>query len=92
MRITVTIPEDKVEAVLRLTGIPKKSPAIARAVDEYLDMAARQRFAAQILEKQIVYDVTNEEIENADKTREKALEKRRPRKRLKRGILDWISE
>ena len=77
MRITVDIPDAKIEAVLRATRTAKKSPAIAQVVDEYLAMKAREEFAGMIREKSIPYNLTNEEIEKADLEREKRLSRRR---------------
>ena len=77
MRVTVEIPDEKIKAIQRATGISKKSPAISKAVDEYLDMKARQSFAMQILEKRMDYDATNEEIEDADEARAKLLDRER---------------
>lgn len=78
MRITIDISDEKLEKVLRLTGISRKSPAISRALDDYLDMVARQEFAALILEKKVRYDATNDEIEAVDAAREGLLDRERP--------------
>jgi Arc/MetJ family transcription regulator len=78
MRITVDIPDEKIEAVQRLTGISKKSPAVSKALDEYLVMKARREFASLILEGGVKYSTSNDEIEDDDVRREKIL--KRPRR------------
>ena len=73
MRITVDISNEHLADVLRTTGIPNKSPAVAKAIEEYLLMKTRQRFARSIREKRLHYSTTNEEIERADAVREARL-------------------
>ena len=77
MRITVEIEEDRIRQVMAATGESKKSPAIAKAVEEYLSMKGRQRFAGLILEKRIPYEVTNDEIEQAEHARAEQLDRGR---------------
>ncbi|MCG8525987.1 MAG: DUF2191 domain-containing protein [Opitutales bacterium] len=38
MRITVDIPEDKLDELLEITGEKKMSPAVSKAVVEFLEM------------------------------------------------------
>ena len=79
VRITVEIEEEKLRQVVAATGERKKSPAVAKAVDAFLEMKARQGFADQIREKRIHYETTNEEIESAQQQRGSALDRGRPR-------------
>jgi hypothetical protein len=77
VRITVDIEDEKLRQVLAETGERKKSPAVAKAIDAYLDMKARQGFAGLIREKRIQYSTTNEEIESDQEERGSALDRRR---------------
>lgn len=77
MRITVDISEETVLAIQKLTGISKKSPAISTALQEYLAIKARGKFAELILEGGIAYGTSNEEIEGSDIQRESTHEQSR---------------
>ncbi len=66
MRITVDIDDDALEEVLRVTGEAKKSPAVAKAVGEYLRRMRQKEFGRLIREGGFDYPYTNEEIEKAD--------------------------
>jgi|GEM_PF-351886 Arc/MetJ family transcription regulator len=70
MRITVDISDETVLAVQKLTGISKKSPAISTALEEYLAIKGRRKFAELIMEGGIEYGTTNDEIEGSDIQRE----------------------
>jgi hypothetical protein len=77
MRITVEIESERIKQVMTATGETKKSPAIAKAVEEYLRMKEQQRFADIILDKGLPYQTTNDEIEQVEQTRTRQLRRRR---------------
>jgi hypothetical protein len=66
MRITVEIENEALAELLRVTGESKKSPAIAKAVDEYLRRTRAREFGRLIRESAFDYPYTNEQIEAAD--------------------------
>lgn len=63
MRITLEIDEDTLAEVLRLTGESKKSPALAAAIGEYVDMHRRRRLVERALRGETGYSATNEVVE-----------------------------
>ena len=63
MRINIEIDEKKLRSVLRLTKQKKKSPAVAQALDEYVEMKKKQEFVNRVMEGKTDYTATNEEIE-----------------------------
>lgn len=67
MRITVELDPEDIDAVSRLTGIEKKSPAIARAVHEYLWQKEREAFLKRVLAGETDYALSNEELEEVTK-------------------------
>ncbi len=66
MRITVDIDRASMEEVLRITGETKKSPAIAKAIREYLRRMKAKEFGRLLREGAFDYPYTNEQIEQAD--------------------------
>jgi metal-responsive CopG/Arc/MetJ family transcriptional regulator len=66
MRITVDIPEKILKELLQITGESKKSPAIAKAVEEFLRQSRSREFGRLIRESAFDYPYTNEQIEEAD--------------------------
>ncbi|MBI4026038.1 MAG: type II toxin-antitoxin system VapB family antitoxin [Verrucomicrobia bacterium] len=66
MRITVDIDQTILAAVMELTGEKKKSPAISKAVVEYVKRTRARDFGRLIMEKAFDYRTTNEEIERQD--------------------------
>ncbi len=67
MRITVELDEKQIQEVSRLTGIAKKSPAVAEAVQEFIRQKEREAFLKSVLAGKTDYTMTNEEIEKATK-------------------------
>lgn len=63
MRITVEIDENKMGSILKLTQQKKKSPALAMALDEYLEYKNRQAFLEKVMSGKTDYEMSNEEIE-----------------------------
>jgi Arc/MetJ family transcription regulator len=63
MRITIEIEDEKLQAVLKLTRQTKKSPAIAAAIDEYLERKRRDAFVKRLLAGQTDYVTGNDKIE-----------------------------
>lgn len=64
MRITVDLEESVLADLARITGEKKKSPAIARAVTEFINRKRAREFGALLREGAFDYPYTNEEIEN----------------------------
>lgn len=64
MRITIEIDEKKLNEIIRSTGQKKKSPALAQALDEYLENRRRKEFLARVMEGKTDYAASNEEIED----------------------------
>ena len=67
MRITVDIDDDKIDRIIKETGQKKKSPALAQALDEFLENRKRKKFLARALEGKTDYTTSNEEIEDLSK-------------------------
>jgi len=65
MRITVDLEENILDELSKVTGENKKSPAVAKAVTEYLKRQKAREFARLLMEGSFDYPLTNEEIEKA---------------------------
>lgn len=63
MRITVDIDDAKLDEVLAVTGQKKKSPAVAVALDEFLEHRRRQAFLARVKAGKTDYQASNDEVE-----------------------------
>jgi Arc/MetJ family transcription regulator len=63
MRITVEIDEDILRSVQSVTGLHKKSPAVNRALTDYLQEAKKKALIQRVLEGRTDYGTTNEELE-----------------------------
>ncbi len=63
MRITVEIDEKKLEELCFQTGISKKSPAIAKAIEDYLIQRDKEAFLKKVLDGETDYSATNDQIE-----------------------------
>jgi metal-responsive CopG/Arc/MetJ family transcriptional regulator len=63
MRITVDIPEDVLEELTRITGETKKSPAVSKAVVEFVKRKKAREFGRLMREGAFDYPSSNEEIE-----------------------------
>ncbi len=66
MRITVELDENQIDEVSRLTGVKKKSPAIAEAIQEFIRQKEREAFLKQVLAGETDYQMTNEQIEQTN--------------------------
>jgi len=66
MRITVEIDAAELKRIQRATGERKKSPAISRALAEFLRQRERQQFIERALGGQTEFALTNEELETRD--------------------------
>ena len=67
MRITVEIDESTLNDLARITGESKKSPAVAKAVIEFVKRKKAKGFGALLREGAFDYNYTNEEIEAQDR-------------------------
>lgn len=68
MKFTVDLEDRTVEDLMRLTGITKKGPAVARAATEYLKREMNKEFATRVMEGEFEdYPMTNDEIEGIDR-------------------------
>jgi metal-responsive CopG/Arc/MetJ family transcriptional regulator len=63
MRITVDIEDNKLNAILKWTRQTKKSPAIAAALNEYLEQKRRQALLEKVFAGKTDYAASNEKIE-----------------------------
>ena len=66
MRITVDIEDSVLEDLVRITGEGKKSPAVAKAVEEFVKRRKAREFGRMLREGAFDYGSTNEEVEKAD--------------------------
>lgn len=66
MRITVNINEATLDDLARITGESKKSPAVARAVTEFVNRKKAKEFGMLLREGAFDYPATNDEIEGSD--------------------------
>jgi len=68
MKFTVDLEDETVEALMRLTGIHKKGPAVAKAATAYLERAKARDFADRVMEGDFEdYPLTNDELEGVDR-------------------------
>ncbi len=63
MRITVDIDETDLALVMKSTGIRKRSPAVRKAVADYVRDMERKRFLRRVMEGKSDYATSNEELE-----------------------------
>jgi hypothetical protein len=66
MRITCDINANDLKQIQKITGQKKKSPAINRALADFLRMRQRQAFIEKALAGQTDYALTNEDLEARD--------------------------
>ncbi len=66
MRITVDVDESTLDELLQITGEKAKSPAVAKAVEQFVKRAKARDFAVLIREGEFDYPAEGEkeEIEN----------------------------
>lgn len=63
MRITVDIDDATLDELVKVTGETKKSPAVAKAVTEFVRRAKMKEFGKLLREGSFDYPATNDEIE-----------------------------
>ncbi len=63
MRITVELEDSKIRTIQKLTRQRKKSPALAAALDEFIEFKRRQAFLAKVMAGKTDYQASNEELE-----------------------------
>ncbi len=66
MRITVDIKESVLDDLVKVTGETKRSPAVAKAVEEFVKRKKAKEFGRMLREGYFDYPSTNEEIEQKD--------------------------
>ncbi|MGH7975503.1 MAG: type II toxin-antitoxin system VapB family antitoxin [Limisphaerales bacterium] len=66
MRITVEIDASELRQIQKVTGQKKKSPAVSRALSEFIKLQARQKFIERALSGGTDFSLTNEELEARD--------------------------
>jgi hypothetical protein len=64
MRITVEIEDSKIEAIQKWTNERKKSPAVAQALDEFIEQRQRQEFLTRVMAGETDYRTSNDELES----------------------------
>lgn len=67
MRITIDIPDELISDVMNYTGETKKSPAVARVVEEFIKRQKAKEFGKMIMEGKFDYPSTPEEIQQLDR-------------------------
>ncbi len=68
MRITIEIGPEPLAEVLRMTGERKKSPAVAKALAEYVRRRKAEEFGRLLRESAFDYPLTNEAIEGLEES------------------------
>ena len=63
MRITVDIDEKRLQTILKLTRQSKKSPAVAQALDEFIENRQRDEFLAKVMAGETDYQMSNDQLE-----------------------------
>lgn len=66
MRITVEIDESTVNDLMKITGEKMKSPAVSKAVVEFVKRKKAREFGRMLREGAFDYPDTNESIEKMD--------------------------
>lgn len=70
MKITVDLPEKDLRDICRITGIPKKGPAIRKLLDEALLLQRRAEISGKFVSGEWGTDLTGVEASKAaDKTK-----------------------
>ena len=67
MRITIDIDEAVLAEVEKITGEKKRSPAVAKIVEDFVKRTRAKEFGRRLREGAFDYPVTNEEIEGLDR-------------------------
>ena len=63
MRITVDIADDVLEDLSKIMGEDKKSPAVSKAVTEFVKRAKAKEFGRMLREGAFDFPMTNDELE-----------------------------
>ena len=66
MRITIEIDERTMGDVLKITGETKKSPAVSKAIKEFVNRIRAKEFGRLLREGHFDFPYTNDEIEKMD--------------------------
>ena len=66
MRITVDIDDSVVSDLMKITGEKMKSPAVSKAVEEFVKRKKAREFGRMLREGAFDYSMTNDEIEKQD--------------------------
>ena len=66
MRVTIEIGAKDLNQIRKLTNLKKKSPAISRALSEFIRLRQKRQFIERALAGQTDYAVTNEQLEARD--------------------------
>jgi Arc/MetJ family transcription regulator len=66
MRITVDIDDEIIDDLMKITGEKKKSPAVSKAVNEFVKRKKAKEFGRMLREGTFDYPSTNEAIEQQD--------------------------
>lgn len=64
--MTIDLDEATLDALLKVTGIKKNSPAVAFAVRDFLNRRKARDFGRMLREGAFDYPATNEEVEKRD--------------------------
>ncbi len=67
MRITIDLENDLISDVLSYTGETKKSPAVARVVEEFIKRQKAKEFGRMMMEGELDYPSSAEEIQQLDR-------------------------
>ncbi len=67
MRITIDIDEKALSIIQEMTGESKKSPAVSKAVHEFIRRRMAHEFGNMLMEGKLDYPSTPEEIEALDR-------------------------
>lgn len=67
MRITVDIDDATLKDLARITGERKKSPAVAKAVRDFVNRQKAREFGTLLREGAFDYPLTNDAIEATDR-------------------------
>jgi Arc/MetJ family transcription regulator len=66
MRLTIEIDADDLSRIQKITGEKKKSPAVARALTEFLDRRRRYQFVERVLAGKTDFSLSNQVLESRD--------------------------
>jgi len=66
MRVTIEIPAKDLQQIQKLTDQKKKSPAVTRALSEFIRLHQKRRFLERVLSGRTDYALTNQQLEDQD--------------------------